>query len=85
MPDFVLEVASPSTAENDARYTTGEYAQIGVQKYWRPDPQGALLGTALEGYTVTGGSDERPGRGRQSLRCVAGLNDCPRWSEAKPR
>ena len=30
--DFVLEVASPSTAENDARHKAGEYAGIGVAR-----------------------------------------------------
>ena len=30
-PDFVLEVASPSTAGNDAQYEAGEYAGIGVR------------------------------------------------------
>ena len=69
-PDFVLEVASPSTAEHDARYKAGEYARIGVSEYWRLDPEGALMGTALEGYSATGGryepveAVEVPGRGR---------------------
>ena len=31
VPDFVLEVASPSTAEHDARYKAGKYARIGVK------------------------------------------------------
>ena len=80
VPDFVLEVASPSTAEHDARYKAGEYARIGVQEYWRLDPQGALLGTALEGYTVTGGSYEpveavdRAGGGRVLRSRVLGLD-----------
>ena len=30
-PDFVLEVASPSTAENDAEHKAREYAEIGVK------------------------------------------------------
>ncbi len=54
-PDFVLEVASPSTAGHDARYKAGEYARIGVREYWRLDPKGALMGAALEGYRVTRG------------------------------
>ena len=80
VPDFVLEVASPSTAEHDARYKAGEYARIGVREYWRLDPQGALLGTALEGYALAGGSYEpvgvleRPGRGRQLQSRVLGLD-----------
>ena len=79
-PDFVLEVASPSTAEHDARYKAGEYARIGVQEYWRLDPQGTLLETAVEGYAVTGGRYEpvevveRPGGGRQLRSRVLGLD-----------
>ena len=79
-PDFVLEVASPSTAEHDARYKAGEYARIGVQEYWRLDPEGALMETALKGYAVTGGRYEpvevveRPGGGRQLRSRVLGLD-----------
>ena len=53
-PDFVLEVASPSTAENDARHKAREYAAIGVREYWRLDPTGTLMGTPLEGYRSLG-------------------------------
>ena len=79
-PDFVLEVASPSTAEHDARYKAAEYARIGVREYWRLDPEGTLMGTALEGYRVTGGryepvrSVERPGGGRYLRSRVLGLD-----------
>ena len=78
--DFVLEVASPSTAEHDARYKAGEYARIGVREYWRLDPEGTLLGTALEGYAATGGryepveAVERPGGGRHLRSRVLGLD-----------
>ncbi len=54
-PDFVLEVASPSTAENDAEHKAGEYARIGVREYWRLDPDGTLMGSALEGYEASSG------------------------------
>ena len=79
-PDFVLEVASPSTAGHDARYKAGEYARMGVGEYWRLDPEGALMGTALEGYAATGGrfepveAVERPGGGRQLRSRVLGLD-----------
>ncbi len=79
-PDFVLEVASPSTAKHDARYKAGEYARIGVSEYWRLDPEGALMGTALEGYAMTGGryesveAVERSGRGRHLRSRVLGLD-----------
>ena len=54
-PDFVLEVASPSTADTDARHKAREYSRIGVREYWRIDPQGALMSSALEGYVLSGG------------------------------
>ena len=37
-PDFVLEVASPSTARNDETTKRDIYASIGVLEYWRYDP-----------------------------------------------
>ena len=58
-PDFVLEVASPSTAEKDARHKAREYARIGVREYWRLDPEGTLMGVPLEGYRVRGGRYSR--------------------------
>ena len=78
--DFVLEVASPSTAKHDARYKAGEYARIGVREYWRLDPEGTLMGTALEGYAATGGryepveAVEVSGRGRRLRSRVLGLD-----------
>ena len=57
-PDFVLEVASPATAEKDARHKAQEYARIGVREYWRLDPAGSLMETSLEGYSASGGQYE---------------------------
>ena len=57
-PDFVLEVASPSTAEKDARQKAREYARIGVREYWRLDPAGSLMETSLEGYAASAGQYE---------------------------
>ena len=54
-PDFVLEVASPSTAEKDARHKAQEYARIGVREYWRLDPEGSMMETSLEGWAANGG------------------------------
>ena len=54
-PDFVLEVLSPSTAENEVRHRAMEYARIGVREYWRLDPAGYLAGRPLEGYTASKG------------------------------
>ena len=58
-PDFVLEVASPSTAERDARHKAREYARIGVREYWRLDPAGSLMETSLEGYAASAGQYEQ--------------------------
>ena len=54
-PDFVLEVASPSTAANDAWHKAREYARIGVREYWRLDPEGSLMEAPLEGWAASGG------------------------------
>ena len=78
-PDFVLEVASPSTAENDAEHKAREYFRIGVREYWRLDPAGTLMETSLEGYVASAGQYEqvRPaevtGRGGALRSRVLGL------------
>ena len=53
-PDFVLEVASPATADKDAEHKMREYARMGVREYWRLDPEGTLMGSSLEGYEASG-------------------------------
>ena len=58
-PDFVLEVASPSTAANDAWHKARQYVRIGVREYWRLDPEGSMMGTPLEGYRAEGDRYER--------------------------
>jgi len=57
-PDFVLEVASPSTADRDAQHKVGEYASVGVREYWRLDPAGELMAKPLEGYVARAGGYE---------------------------
>ena len=39
-PDFVLEVASVRTADNDVRGKRVDYAAFGIPEYWRFDPTG---------------------------------------------
>ena len=41
-PDWVLEVASPSTAADDVGDKRRRYAEMGVQEYWLLDPLGGL-------------------------------------------
>ena len=61
-PDFVLEVASPSTARNDETTKRELYARIGVPEYWRYDPtdlvvpgQRPLYAVALAGELLVDG------------------------------
>ena len=55
-PDFVLEVASPSTASNDLGRKRELYARLGVTEYWKLDPTGGeLYGVALMGERLVNG------------------------------
>ena len=77
-PDFVLEVASPSTTHNDAQHKAREYARIGMREYWRLDPDGALMSSPLEGYVARGGRygpvEPVTGAGRYLRSEVLGLD-----------
>ena len=42
-PDFVLEVASPTTANQDVVNKRQDYAAFGISEYWRFDPTGGRL------------------------------------------
>ena len=58
-PDFVLEVASDSTALRDVTEKREIYARIGALEYWRFDPSGGLhYGDALAGDRLVGGAYE---------------------------
>ena len=58
-PDFVLEVASPSTATNDLGPKRSLYERLGVREYWRLDPTGgALYGQAIAGDRLIEGAYE---------------------------
>ena len=48
-PDFVLEVASPSTAKIDTVDKRREYAELGIPEYWRFDHTGESHGARLAG------------------------------------
>ena len=54
-PDFVLEVASESTAEADVGAKRDYYAELGIPEYWRFDETGEHHGTRLAGDRLVNG------------------------------
>lgn len=54
-PDFVLEVASPGTWQEDAGRKRDIYAAMGVTEYWRFDPKGEFFVPELIGERLEGG------------------------------
>ena len=51
-PDFVLQVASESTAEVDAGEMRKDYVALGIGEYWRFDETGRHHGTRLAGQRL---------------------------------
>ena len=58
-PDFVLEVASPSTWREDVGRKREVYARLGVKEYWLYDPLGEHLTPVLQGNRLVDGDYER--------------------------
>ena len=54
-PDFVMEVASPSTWRRDAGEKRDIYAGMGVTEYWRFDPTGEHFTPQLVGERLADG------------------------------
>ena len=86
-PDFVLEVASPSTAGTRMRSTRWASTPAwALGEYWRLDPAGELMAEPLEGYAARAGSYEPVPAvavgGRMWLRSeVLGLELRGEWRE----
>lgn len=56
LPDFVLEVASPSTVSNDLGRKRDLYARLDIPEYWKVDPTGGeLYGVPLMGERLADG------------------------------
>ena len=78
MPDFALEIVSPSTWRTDLGAKRARYAALGVGEYWLHDPHGRYLQPALAGYRLVDGAyvplQSRIGaRGRSITSDVLGL------------
>ena len=59
VPDFVMEVASPSTAANDLGWKRELYQRLEIQEYWRFDPTGGqLYGKPITGERLVAGRYE---------------------------
>ena len=60
-PDFVLEIASQSTADNDLHPKRELYAIIGIGEYWRydPTPDSEFYGEPLVGECLVDGEYQR--------------------------
>ena len=54
-PDFVMEVASPSTWRRDAAEKRDIYVEMGVSEYWRFDPTGEHFTPQLVGERLADG------------------------------
>ena len=86
-PDFVLEVASESTAEIDVGEKRRDYAALGIAEYWRFDETGRHHGTRLAGERLENGEyvalsiEELPGGGLRGYS--AALNLYLRWESGE--
>ena len=57
-PDFVLEIASPSTGRIDATQKRNDYATLAIPEYWRFDEDGRHHGARLAGDRLVAGRYE---------------------------
>ena len=86
-PDFVLEVASESTAETDVRVKRDEYAALGILEYWRFDKTGEFHGVRLAGDRLVDGGyqpipiDELDSGNLEGYSAVLNLN--LRWENGR--
>ncbi len=64
LPDFVLEVVSPSSADNDKKLKKEVYERLGIPEYFLYDPDASQPAQRLLGYRL----DERSGQYGAPLR-----------------
>ncbi len=86
-PDFVLEVASVSTAHVDTGDKRLYYTDLGIPEYWRFDKTGEYHGARLAGDSLADGEyvampiEELPDGSLQGYSAALGLNI--RWEEGE--
>ena len=86
-PDFVLEVASASTANLDVGDKRSDYAALGIPEYWRFDRTGEFHGARLAGDRLVGSEyvpmdlEELPDGSLQGYSAV--LNLYIRWENGQ--
>ena len=79
-PDFVMEIASETTAETDVGEKRDEYAALGIAEYWRFDQTGEYHGTRLAGDRLVDGQyvpitiEELPDGNLQGYSAALNLN-----------
>ena len=54
-PDFVMEVTSDNTREDDQGRKHELYARLGITEYWQFAPTGDYLTPSLQGFMLSGG------------------------------
>ena len=86
-PDFVLEVASESTAQIDTGEKRDDYAALGILEYWRFDETGEHHGARLAGDRLVDGRYEPIPVARLSEDILQGysavLNLRLRWEQGR--
>ena len=55
VPDFMMEVASTSTAAEDAGRKKDLYARLGVREFWLYDPKGGMHAPRLQAFELRHG------------------------------
>ena len=57
-PDFIMEIASPSTGRQDVEVKRPRYAALSIPEYWRFDETGEFHGARLAGDRLVNGQYE---------------------------
>ncbi len=67
VPAFVVEVVPPSTSSLDSTSKRTTYERIGVQEFWRFDPDRTSIPQGLEGWRLAGTGYERVRETKQEV------------------